>query len=403
MATVVNDTFTESSNTALTSHTPDTGTGWTQIYNNMTSGYAQVNATTDYCEPTANENNKGLAYASSPDPASAEYDVTVVMGTAHPAAETYTKPFGVFGRHDGTADDRYILQVLPDSHTQNAYQLYKVDGGVETQLASVDGTTVAGDEFKLEVRNASKKVYKNGSEILSSTDNVLTAAGKVGIAWGSWCPGGAHVDVDSRFTSYKVETVVTTVSAAVMTVGSSIPSVTVSMSGGSSQIVSADVLQLATSLPSATIVPGGITVAATPLVGVLTMPASVVTSGQIVHASTLVISVINPVGTIVPGPVTVSPSPLDVSVSVPPVTITSGVVISAHVLQVATALQPVTVTLGALVVTPEPLVITVSLLPLLLAHAVPADVTISDDWAHTVQLANAQVTIVVLSDDENGR
>lgn len=65
-------------------------------------------------------------------------------------------------------------------------------GASPTQLDTIDVTIAAGDTFKLEITDANKKVYHNGSEVLSSTDNSLTAAGTWGFFIGDYNGVGGH-------------------------------------------------------------------------------------------------------------------------------------------------------------------------------------------------------------------
>jgi hypothetical protein len=85
-AAAVSDTFTEASDTALTSHTPDTGTVWTEIFDSTTPGTdAQVIASTDIVQAGDNdENNTGQAYAAQPDPTGVDQNISITLKVCHP-------------------------------------------------------------------------------------------------------------------------------------------------------------------------------------------------------------------------------------------------------------------------------------------------------------------------------
>ena len=53
-------------------------------------------------------------------------------------------------------------------------------------LASVDAQLVAGDVIMLELRNGTKKIFRNGIQVASSTDNALTAPGTWGLSLGGY-------------------------------------------------------------------------------------------------------------------------------------------------------------------------------------------------------------------------
>ena len=184
----VSDTFTESTDTAITSHSPDTGTGWTEVYDNsLATTDANVDATLDIVDAGSDENLVGQAYTAQPAPSGVEQALSFTLT----AVDTTTgrKPVGVFARRTDN-DNFYLIQIYPDTAPEDSIQLFKHVGGVSTFLDLVDPTISIGDTFKLEVTDAAKKVYHNGSEVLSSTDNALTAAGTWGLYFGNFSGAG---------------------------------------------------------------------------------------------------------------------------------------------------------------------------------------------------------------------
>jgi hypothetical protein len=90
MPDVVNDTFTEAgaTNINLEARVPDLGTGWAIIENPDAAPSLQVLVAGDCARTTATTVNTRIAYASSPDPTSPEYDVefTIPLSTTSVSA-----------------------------------------------------------------------------------------------------------------------------------------------------------------------------------------------------------------------------------------------------------------------------------------------------------------------------
>jgi hypothetical protein len=92
---------------------------------------------------------------------------------------------------------------MPNLHaTFNTVTLYKYVGGVSTQLATVDPTLANGDSFTLVVTDATKKVFYNGAELLSSADNALTSVGTWGMFFGNFNGTGGNLAQVWEVTSF---------------------------------------------------------------------------------------------------------------------------------------------------------------------------------------------------------
>lgn len=199
MALIFSDTFTEATTTALTSHTPDTGTGWTQ---EVAATGAVANASGgDYVVASANVTGDDLAVSAQPDPSTADVDVQMTLAAL--LTGSGSAPFGVFARW-ADSSNFYGVQILPAGHAEVDAKLYKRVAGTYTVLASVDTTWATNDIVKLELRGTAIKVYKNGVEILSATDSSITAAGKAGIYWGQLSPNGSNVNSTWRGDDFSV-------------------------------------------------------------------------------------------------------------------------------------------------------------------------------------------------------
>ncbi len=182
MAVIVSDAFVEGSNTTLDNHTPGTGSQWLEVVILGTTEL-QVEASTDWLRSSGSATGNGQFCRSQPSPSTVDYDVELeVIGVDTGSS---TRVWRIHGRAtDG--DNTYMVELLPTGHTDNDVTLFKIVGGTKTQLATVDTGLAANDVIKLELRDAAKKVYKDGAEILSSADNALTSAGDAGVSCGKY-------------------------------------------------------------------------------------------------------------------------------------------------------------------------------------------------------------------------
>jgi hypothetical protein len=104
------------------------------------------------------------------------------------------------------ADNGYYAEWYPTADaSDNDTNLYKVVAGTRTQLATVDTGLANGDVFKLQMRDASKKLFKNGVQLLSSSDNTHTSAGEAGISAGKYNANAVgNMNSTWRFDDYGV-------------------------------------------------------------------------------------------------------------------------------------------------------------------------------------------------------
>jgi hypothetical protein len=178
MAIFGQDTFTESSDTALESHTPEVGGSWSS--HDVTD--FDVRASDDVV--FVSTESGGVYFAlNDGTPGSADYDVECDI--YYPSGENWnaSNTTGVLGRFDDTARSGYQLRKY-----QNSVQLYELTTNSYTLL---DSHSVASDDpgsdtafnLKLELRTASQKGYLQGSGTadLVGTDSTHTSAGYSGI------------------------------------------------------------------------------------------------------------------------------------------------------------------------------------------------------------------------------
>ena len=203
MAVIVSDTFTELlADTTLQTHVPDTGTGWTEFSSCAVGRNFVVFFLLDDMGANGSSGNCIEIYTAQPDPSVAEYDVQVTTTVI----TTFTvNPAGLVARltdiNNHYTAGSYIASAAADK------KIFKMVAGTRTELASGDNGLTAGDVFKFEVRDATKKLYQNAVEILSSTDNAITGAGQAGLFEGAVWVNTDDVQGVWRFDAFTVDEV----------------------------------------------------------------------------------------------------------------------------------------------------------------------------------------------------
>lgn len=181
------DHFTDTDNTNLASHTPDSGGSWTEVEDSAGTNGFEVQGTNQVTTEVAGSAGDRVVYSVSWTPASNEYDVGIKVDayTASNAAERY-----ILGRLTGAASFYGLgfirLNANPD------VKLIKVTAGPTRSLigSANIGLQAAGDIWKFEIRSASKKGYLNQgagySEVVSNTlDDDITDVGLAGLGAGA--------------------------------------------------------------------------------------------------------------------------------------------------------------------------------------------------------------------------
>lgn len=171
MATFVSDSFTDTSGTALSSHTGETGATWTKHASYSTT-LVISNANRVRTDGTAST----ITYYASGAPASADYSVSMVLrqftGAGH---------LGVVGRVDTASNTLYRARFDGGG---NVFHLQKLVAGTATLLGSYVHDMIDTEErtLKLVMQGDQISVEMDGSAIIGPlTDTGVTAAGKAGI------------------------------------------------------------------------------------------------------------------------------------------------------------------------------------------------------------------------------
>lgn len=173
MALIVNDTFTESVDTALGSHTPDKGGAYVQ--HPASAQGMTVIAAEGRCR--GNSTTATSFFYNDVVPSSAEY---TVEATIRVTSTSGSYP-GLAARMNTSGTLTAYIAFYDPALTR--LDLQKVVGGTPTSLGTYTVTLSPDTDYalKLEAMNAAKKVFLNGVERISHPDNTITDTGKPGL------------------------------------------------------------------------------------------------------------------------------------------------------------------------------------------------------------------------------
>jgi hypothetical protein len=178
--TFAQDSFTDAANTTLQLHTPNVGSSWTKFIGGGGTDL-QISGTGDNLVDASAKNLSGYINTSTPTGGATEY---VVGCTATWNSGKATDIVTLDARVNGAQNDRYQATINSGSTTNNVV-IQKVVGGTTTVLAtgSLDVSTTTGVAHYLvfSVKNATKSFNIDGTTIISTTDNTITASGVGGL------------------------------------------------------------------------------------------------------------------------------------------------------------------------------------------------------------------------------
>jgi len=148
------DTFADTTGTLLVNHTPDTGTGWTEEFNDTGQTW-QVRVNTAKFQTGAN--NLGAVVSAQPDPTVVEYDVEATVVTNDSSLDD---TFGLMARMGATAqDDNYNTRGSGNATTK--IEIRKVVSGSVTVLNTTSAGYVDAKVYKFQIRDATDKADTN--------------------------------------------------------------------------------------------------------------------------------------------------------------------------------------------------------------------------------------------------
>lgn len=205
MTLVFQDNFTEATtDTVITSHTPDTGTAWIEQFNDTGGGVINVLTADSAAVPDISAPNDEMVYLTDPAPTEADVTVQCVYFDFSSGGDD---PFGVVARHQ---DDSNYLACGPIIRFQNP-DLFLVEciAGTRTAIASYDAGINNGDGLKLTLVGTNATVATDtgsGFVDLSTetvTDDVVAGAG---IFWGAVLHVTIHdVEANKKMASFQLD------------------------------------------------------------------------------------------------------------------------------------------------------------------------------------------------------
>lgn len=185
-ATIVLDSCTGSAGTGWTSHIGEIGAQW-----NTHPGSSAGLVLSDAGRVRGNIVGFDTFHFASGIPLTAEYDVSADF-YSFTAVTDHT--ILLWGRMDPAARTGYFVMW---NLTPNQFDLWVVNNNVYTLLGSYATTLPTTTNFpvRLEIRNATKKVFLDGTERISSSDNSVSGIGRCGI--GFYGPSSTAVATNS--------------------------------------------------------------------------------------------------------------------------------------------------------------------------------------------------------------
>lgn len=186
MAILVNDTFTEAGDTALTAHTPDTGTGWTEEDNSTGSSLNILSGRGgDNVSLTATGGEAHIAATAQPNPTAASYDVEITFKEVQGAGGQDDPCFLIARFTDGSNFYSAGTYATDDAADK---RIFKMVSGSPTELASGDNGLANTDKLSFEVRTDTPRLrlLHNDSSVLTSDDTAITAVGRAGFGLGNY-------------------------------------------------------------------------------------------------------------------------------------------------------------------------------------------------------------------------
>lgn len=215
MAIFFQDTFTAGSDEALSAHTPDIGTSWTNLWSGGGADFGVV-ALTDVVTGNTVDND-GVIYTADTTYATADYDVSIDIAALF-----------------GTGATFYLLARLQDQEnmygirfgSNGSNDIYKkVTGTWSLILTGTAGYTLA-TTVALRVQGTTIAQVNDGVVVDSVTDADIATAGKGGMAGG----GGAELAISTN--DWKSTAIFDNFSIATISTGTTGPSLLTTLNAG---------------------------------------------------------------------------------------------------------------------------------------------------------------------------
>lgn len=178
---IFSDSFTGSNGTDLVSHTPDTGTSWTEAID--TAGNLNIQIQSNQARASAFSESNTLAYVANP--ASTHADMRIEAKFA--GLPTSNDDVFKFVVRYQDSNNFYACVFSWDSGNAYAVWFDKTVGGTVTDLTGgATPTIVAGDTVACQIEGTTLKILVNGTTILTDSDTSISTAGKAGMYLGAY-------------------------------------------------------------------------------------------------------------------------------------------------------------------------------------------------------------------------
>jgi hypothetical protein len=197
------DAFEGTAGTDLAAHAPDIGISWEKVED--TGAAAQTIQLTGLgtAELNTTEANSRCIFAFNPGPSVAESNVGFTLVVAGTGSNDKTH---LVARY--VDNSNWYAAEIGCSNDNPDVKIAKKVAGTVTTLASANASPANLDLYVFEVRNGAKRLLENGVEILTTTDNALTAAGRAGLAFGNLVVATDDANTNIEITDFFVDEVV---------------------------------------------------------------------------------------------------------------------------------------------------------------------------------------------------
>lgn len=198
MTLILDDTFTEASDTRIDLHTGETGATWAAAASDTSGGTGQYPYVDSADELRGGNTVNNQHFYASGVPGNADQKVTATFLRRGTSTGQWS---GVCLRMDHTAGpgalNAYILFYI---NTATPYfRLYKLVAGAGTQLGSDYVTTLASatpTDVDFYAVGSSIKAYLGSTLMISATDSAITSAGRFGVRFSDYALTGAGAGVN---------------------------------------------------------------------------------------------------------------------------------------------------------------------------------------------------------------
>ena len=192
---IVLDNFTEASDTDLLNHTPDTGSGYTEVF--VTSGannsndYAKISGGNGYVAPARNNSNDGFRFTNDTTISTANYEARAVIKRQHGGDD----PFVLFVKY--IDEDNYFAMAFGNSYSY-CTPISVINGVYSTHgylYYHANTSTADNENIEVALRVVGNNVHVFYEGLYRGSKEInITGAGKAGIGFGRMN--------NSQYTSY---------------------------------------------------------------------------------------------------------------------------------------------------------------------------------------------------------